>query len=230
MRGFTHFFSIVVASWSSLALAETPIKVFEKTSPIWQEKLTLTFPIREIPAETEVGALLCSSKPHAFFSISFERNIGGSLQRGDLSKAKVNDNCVQISQLKLANDSSNTLLVDLNSGDKVEFPIPVAQSALAYTYISQAGNEGFATLQLVSKPVSTASTSGWICTNEGSALKKAELFMPHHGHGSSPTDISETTSTCSYVSQMEFYMKGKWEVRSTLANGSKFVFSLNVLQ
>jgi YtkA-like len=45
------------------------------------------------------------------------------------------------------------------------------------------------------------------------------LFMPEHGHGSSPTKVEKVTGSSSFkVSKMYFTMPGKWEVRVTIKN------------
>ena len=42
---------------------------------------------------------------------------------------------------------------------------------------------------------------------------RVSLWMPHHGHGSSPTRIEQISSGVYRVREMYFTMDGEWEVR-----------------
>lgn len=60
------------------------------------------------------------------------------------------------------------------------------------------------------------------------ALTSAKLWMPQHGHGSSPTALTPTTSHCTEISRINFVMTGDWDIRIKLADSDSAAFVVEV--
>ena len=48
---------------------------------------------------------------------------------------------------------------------------------------------------------------------------RVSLWMPHHGHGSSPTRVEQISAGIYRVRDMYFTMDGQWDVRVRVKNG-----------
>lgn len=82
----------------------------------------------------------------------------------------------------------------------------------------------------VSKP-SLDLVSARVCGASLPELSAAELWMPEHGHGSSPTSLSadeQDPSRCQMVNDLSFFMPGNWELRLQTAGGDSAVFRLHI--
>lgn len=88
------------------------------------------------------------------------------------------------------------------------------------------------TLTFVGSQVSMQTTSALLCSDSSAVLKKAVLWMPHMGHGSSPTRVTpyQQKAGCFVVDEIEFLMPGLWEVRAQFSDGDAATFSFQVLR
>lgn len=67
--------------------------------------------------------------------------------------------------------------------------------------------------------------SAEICGDKTEDISEVELWMPHHGHGSSPTTLSEGEDNCIIVDDIEFTMPGHWELSISYSDEDKAVFN-----
>lgn len=67
-----------------------------------------------------------------------------------------------------------------------------------------------------------------ICGDDAQSITLAKLFMPHHGHGSAPTELSRTSAGCLWVANVDFIMGGLWEIRIKFEDGDTGVFHVEV--
>ena len=89
------------------------------------------------------------------------------------------------------------------------------------------------TMRFAANPVTRQTKLAFLCAgDENTAENKvteAKLWMPAHGHGSSPTTLVAVSKTCTRVEKVSFIMLGDWEIRTTFANGDKGVFPVEVV-
>jgi len=76
--------------------------------------------------------------------------------------------------------------------------------------------------------VTTKSKLAYLCGESLGEITSLKLWMPHHGHGSSPVLIVKDTETCSRLEKLNFSMPGDWEVRLKLAEDHTATFELSV--
>ena len=89
------------------------------------------------------------------------------------------------------------------------------------------------TLTFPTDSVTETTATATFCLTDTSAaavaLKSAKLWMPEHGHGSSPTTLTPMTSHCTEISNINFVMTGQWEIRIKLADADSASFIFEVL-
>jgi hypothetical protein len=71
-------------------------------------------------------------------------------------------------------------------------------------------------------------TDAVICSHSTQKLKSVELWMPSMGHGSSPTQVELLEKNCFAVSELDFFMPGKWEVRADFETEGTIAFEVQV--
>ena len=52
--------------------------------------------------------------------------------------------------------------------------------------------------------------------------------MPAHGHGSTPTTLTQQGNGCTLVSDIDFSMKGTWQVQLRFQGGDRAVLEFPV--
>ena len=70
-----------------------------------------------------------------------------------------------------------------------------------------------------------------VCAEKPKALTSAVLWMPDHGHGSSPTRVvadAAASGRCFWIEDVEFIMPGDWEIRLQFADDDRAVFKLHI--
>lgn len=72
------------------------------------------------------------------------------------------------------------------------------------------------------------SAFGILCANQNATFIQAKLWMPMHGHGSSPTKIVTTNEKCARVDDLNFLMAGTWEIRVATSTGDTAVFAVAI--
>jgi len=85
------------------------------------------------------------------------------------------------------------------------------------------------TLRFAANPVTRQVKLAFLCVNPGAKVTLAKLWMPGHGHGSSPTTLVPVTDTCTRVERVNFVMLGEWEIQTTLEGGDKGTFPFEVV-
>ena len=89
------------------------------------------------------------------------------------------------------------------------------------------GGKAF-TLDTPSDQVTQKTTEVVICGDSVEAISKVKLWMPEHGHGSSPVVIGSPSEGCRHITKVNFTMRGLWEVRVELTDGDTGAFELDV--
>jgi hypothetical protein len=98
------------------------------------------------------------------------------------------------------------------------------ETVLAAT--SQAGRE--LQLRFEANSVTRSTRLAFLCVDPPAPVALARLWMPEHGHGSSPPQLVSVDPTCTRVERVSFVMRGLWEVQVKLADNDSATFSLQV--
>jgi hypothetical protein len=67
-----------------------------------------------------------------------------------------------------------------------------------------------------------------LCSDEVVTFTAFKLWMPDHGHGSTPTKILPETDLCVKVEKINFVMLGHWEIQISTEDGDKAVFNVEI--
>ena len=103
--------------------------------------------------------------------------------------------------------------------------IPVAQAG-TLTTTSRGGDSW--TLTFSDDDITTGTSEAVFCNGRQAMIIKAELWMPSMGHGSSPVGLFPQAGGCTAIRNMNFMMRGDWEVRLWLNNNDSGKFSFDV--
>lgn len=107
----------------------------------------------------------------------------------------------------------------------------LSTKAFAALTVESTGTQGTrGALSFSTDCVTVTTSTSLFCANTSGLAKKADLWMPEMGHGSSPTRLSEAADGCTKIDEMDFFMAGKWEVRVTSSQNELFVFPINVCE
>ncbi len=101
-----------------------------------------------------------------------------------------------------------------------------SESATVLTAASTAGKS--LKLVLPEFPVTKRVKAVSICSEPGQAVIVAKLWMPGMGHGSAPTQLAPAGDGCTAVSNVQFVMRGEWQIQVTLQDGDTGVFDVVV--
>ena len=99
--------------------------------------------------------------------------------------------------------------------------------------ITATSQQGLAvTMTFETDTITSDTTTAVFCLADASrpavAVQSAKLWMPEHGHGSSPTTLVASGTHCTNISGINFVMNGKWEIRIKLAGGDAVAFPVDV--
>jgi len=83
-------------------------------------------------------------------------------------------------------------------------------------------------LRFEADPVTRQTTLGFLCVDPDTAVSQARLWMPKHGHGSSPTRLVPAGNACTRIERVNFVMDGLWEIRVRLSDNDTGTFSFDV--
>ena len=145
-----------------------------------------------------------------------------------VSPKALSASCYQLNGVNFPHAGEWQVRFELSNGDKGLFKFNV-EAALAPGVALAKGDKGSAgSLRFDGGTPSGSTNSAVFCTNQLAALTLAELWMPDMGHGSSPTTLNPVGEGCSEVTGIDFFMPGKWEIRSEISSGEKFVFGIGV--
>ncbi len=100
--------------------------------------------------------------------------------------------------------------------------------AHAEVFTTQTTNGRALSLHLPEFPVTRKVKALTICAEPQSAVTLAKLWMPGMGHGSAPTQLSPGADGCTNVANVQFMMRGEWEIQVTLSDGDQGVFDVLV--
>jgi hypothetical protein len=67
-----------------------------------------------------------------------------------------------------------------------------------------------------------------LCSDRSGDFAKVKLWMPEHGHGSSPTTLAKINDRCTTVDRLNFVMSGKWDFQISLTDGDTATLSVNI--
>ena len=85
------------------------------------------------------------------------------------------------------------------------------------------------TLEFASENVTRQTHTGILCTHPEATISTVKLWMPMHGHGSTPTTLTPSqTAGCSDISRINFTMLGEWEIRVKFSDGDDATFDVEV--
>jgi hypothetical protein len=84
-------------------------------------------------------------------------------------------------------------------------------------------------LRFEADPVTRQTTLGFLCVNPDTAVSQARLWIPEHGHGSSPTRLVAAGNACTRIERVNFVMTGLWEIRVRLSDNDAGTFSVDVV-
>jgi hypothetical protein len=101
-------------------------------------------------------------------------------------------------------------------------------SSLEFDAVTKNGRE--MTLKIEGRKVTRDVESAILCGDDNSDVVLAKLWMPDHGHGSGPTELSETRDDCTLVDYIEFTMLGNWDIQIKFTDGDKGVFHVKVVR
>ncbi len=99
-------------------------------------------------------------------------------------------------------------------------------SAATVTSVSQGGDS--LTLTFEDDVITTSTSEAVFCNNRQAMLMRSELWMPSMGHGSSPVSLFPQGYGCSAIRNMNFMMRGIWEVRVWMNNNDSGTFTFQV--
>ena len=101
-------------------------------------------------------------------------------------------------------------------------------SALAATVTAVSHGGDSLTLTFEDDVILTSTTEAIFCNSRQAMVMKAELWMPSMGHGSSPVSLFPQGSGCTAIRNMNFMMRGNWDVRVWLNNNDSGTFAFHV--
>ena len=67
-----------------------------------------------------------------------------------------------------------------------------------------------------------------LCGDAVDAVKRIKLWMPEHGHGSTPVQLGATKEGCRVATKVNFTMSGVWDLEVQLQDGDAGVFQVDV--
>jgi len=67
-----------------------------------------------------------------------------------------------------------------------------------------------------------------LCGDAVDAVKRIRLWMPAHGHGSTPVQLGATNEGCRVATKVNFTMSGVWDLEVQLDDGDAGVFQVEV--
>ncbi len=99
-------------------------------------------------------------------------------------------------------------------------------SAATFTTTSRGGDTW--TLSFNEDVITTSTTEAVFCNARQAMVMKADLWMSSMGHGSSPVALFPQAGGCTAIRNLNFMMRGDWDVRLWLNNNDTGVFSFEV--
>jgi hypothetical protein len=110
----------------------------------------------------------------------------------------------------------------------LSFAILASNSASAATVTAVSHGGDSLTLTFEDDVISTSTTEAIFCNSRQAMVMKAELWMPSMGHGSSPVSLFPQGNGCTAIRNMNFMMRGNWDVRVWLNNNDSGTFAFQV--
>ncbi|NDE15420.1 hypothetical protein EBZ80_10870 [bacterium] len=95
-----------------------------------------------------------------------------------------------------------------------------------FTATSRGGDSW--TLSFNEDTITTSTSEAIFCNARQAMIIRADLWMPSMGHGSSPVALFPQASGCTAIRNLNFMMRGDWDVRVWLNNNDSGVFSIEV--
>jgi hypothetical protein len=77
--------------------------------------------------------------------------------------------------------------------------------------------------------VTQDSSAATLCSNQTITVEKVRLWMPDHGHGSTPTSLARLSDECTKIQSINFSMNGRWQLNILLSEQDSAVIEVNVV-
>ncbi len=103
-----------------------------------------------------------------------------------------------------------------------------AGGALSRDFSATSSSGKALTLSFADSAVTAGTTEATFCSEPQAVLTSAKLWMPGHGHGTTPTTVEAIADGCARVRELNFLMTGEWELRVQLADGDSGTFAFTV--
>ncbi|MCX6124750.1 MAG: hypothetical protein NTV34_08375 [Proteobacteria bacterium] len=103
-----------------------------------------------------------------------------------------------------------------------------AMNSFAAEVTSRSRDGRILTLTIGGDSITQNTSSGTLCANSPVSFQKVKLWMPEHGHGSSPTSLTTISDVCATVDKINFSMPGIWELKIAMADGDLAVISAEI--
>jgi hypothetical protein len=71
---------------------------------------------------------------------------------------------------------------------------------------------------------------GRLCADSPVVFQKVKLWMPEHGHGSTPTKLTAIDDRCATLEKINFTMKGDWQLIVTTTDSDTGTFVVNIAE
>lgn len=118
---------------------------------------------------------------------------------------------------------SNLFRVTLAAGLMI-----VQASAYAYE-VTGSTTRGRALKFTTTDAVLTGRTlTGLLCASEAVTFQKVRLWMPDHGHGTTPTRLETANENCVNVNKLNFVMPGRWQLFIEITDGDTATLDVSV--
>jgi hypothetical protein len=95
-------------------------------------------------------------------------------------------------------------------------------AGLALGTVSKGGKH--MTLTFPTRTVDTSTETALVCSDSAVSMRSAALRMMAHEHDTTPPKLVRVGDRCTRISEIDFPMNGRWEVRVAFADGDRAVF------
>ena len=106
------------------------------------------------------------------------------------------------------------------------FIFSATASAATFTTTTRGGK--VFTMEAPGERVTGDTAEFTLCGESVDSVKRVKLWMPEHGHGSTPVQLGATEDGCRIAKKVNFSMPGSWEVRVELTDGDAGAFLVDV--
>ncbi len=188
--------------------------------------ISITFPIQSIKMGVESSALLCGEGMENLTQVT--KKSSARSVRVDFSSDTTE--CQSVDSISFNKMGQWEIGLSFSNGDTATFLIPVGcENGVTCSILqTKTTNSKSMTLTFDDTQFNRNTSSAIYCANTATELTKAKLWMSSMGHGSSPTTLIPLDNNCVLIDDIEFTMRGNWDIRMEFANGDKGAFNVQV--